>query len=213
MRESRKSKVESRKTTALKEQRQVTIRRYIFVFILYSLFLTPLFAQSNLTYELKVGTTGDVQVLTDFPESYAGEKVNIRIQTAALKVESQKTAALKDLDFVFVNEGPVEGFDSIYSFTDEAQVRWVVWKNGKEIKNRTQRVLVGNAYNTFEAYLHEQLDKKKNRGWIWWVFAGLLLVGIVLYGGYIFYSRRKERGLTPVEQETLRRKRMGVRRH
>lgn len=170
-------------------------------------------AQSNLTYELKVGATGDVQVLKAFPESYAGEKVNIRIQTASLKVESQKTAALKDLDFVFVNEGPVEGFDSIYSFTDEAQVRWVVWKNGKEIKNRTQRVLVGNAYNAFEAYLHEQLDKKKNRGWIWWVFAGLLLVGTAIYGGYIFYSRRKERDLSPVEQETLRRQRMGLRRH
>ena len=170
-------------------------------------------AQSNLTYDLKVGATGDVQVLTDFPESYAGEKVNIRVETAALKVESQKTAALKDLDFVFVNEGPVEGFDSIYSFTDEADVRWVVWRNGKAIKNRAQRVLVGNAYNTFEAYLHEQLDKKKNRGWIWWVFAGLLLVGTAIYGGYIFYSRRKERDLTPVEQETLRRQRMGLRRH
>ncbi len=187
--------------------------KIISVFILYSLFLTPLFAQSNLTYELKVGATGDVQVLTDFPESYAGEKVNIRVETAALKVESQKTAALKDLDFVFVNEGPVEGFDSIYSFTDEADVRWAVWRNGKEIKNRAQRVLVGNAYNTFEAYLHEQLDKKKNRGWIWWVFAGLLLVGTAIYGGYIFYSRRKERDLTPVEQETLRRQRMGLRRH
>ena len=200
---SRKSKVE----------RPISFGRIISVFILYSLFLTPLFAQSNLTYELKVGATGDVQVLTDFPESYAGEKVNIRIETASLKVESQKTAALKDLDFVFVNEGPVEGFDSIYSFTDEADVRWVVWRNGKAIKNRAQRVLVGNAYNTFEAYLHEQLDKKKNRGWIWWVFAGLLLLGTVLYGGYIFYSRRKERDLTPVEQETLRRQRMGLRRH
>ncbi len=193
--------------------RLVSFGRIISVFILYSLFLTPLFAQSNLTYELKVGATGDVQVLTDFPESYAGEKVNIRIQTASLKVESQKTAALKDLDFVFVNEGPVEGFDSIYSFTDEAAVQWVVWRNGKAIKNRAQRVLVGNAYNTFEAYLHEQLDKKKNRGWIWWVFAGLLLVGTAIYGGYIFYSRRKERDLTPVEQETLRRQRMGLRRH
>ena len=193
--------------------RPISFAKIISVFILYSLFLTPLFAQSNLTYELKVGATGDVQVLTDFPESYAGEKVNIRIQTASLKVESQKTAALKDLDFVFVNEGPVEGFDSIYSFTDEADVRWAVWRNGKEIKNRAQRVLVGNAYNTFEAYLHEQLDKKKNRGWIWWVFAGLLLVGTAIYGGYIFYSRRKERDLTPVEQETLRRQRMGLRRH
>ena len=183
--------------------RPISFAKIISVFILYSLFLTPLFAQSNLTYELKVGATGDVQVLTDFPESYAGEKVNIRIQTAALK----------DLDFVFVNEGPVEGFDSIYSFTDEAAVRWAVWRNGKEIKNRAQRVLVGNAYNTFEAYLHEQLDKKKNRGWIWWVFAGLLLLGTVLYGGYIVYSRRKERDLSPVEQETLRRQRMGMRRH
>ena len=201
--QSRKSKVE----------RPISFAKIISVFILYSLFLTPLFAQSNLTYELKVGATGDVQVLTDFPESYAGEKVNIRIQTASLKVESQKTAALKDLDFVFVNEGPVEGFDSIYSYTDEADVRWVVWRNGKEIKNRAQRVLVGNAYNAFEAYLHEQLDKKKNRGWIWWVFAGLLLVGTAIYGGYIFYSRRKERDLTPVEQETLRRQRMGLRRH
>ena len=201
--ESQKSKVESRKTSVF---------RYIGISIAM-LCSVIAFAQSNLTYELKVGATGDVQVLKAFPESYAGEKVNIRIQTAALKVESQKTAALKDLDFVFVNEGPVEGFDSIYSFTDEADVRWVVWKNGKEIKNRAQRVLVGNAYNTFEAYLHEQLDKKKNRGWIWWVFAGLLLLGTVLYGGYIFYSRRKERDLSPVEQETLRRQRMGLRRH
>ena len=201
--ESQKSKVESRKTSVF---------RYIGISIAM-LCSVIAFAQSNLTYELKVGATGDVQVLKAFPESYAGEKVNIRVETASLKVESQKTAALKDLDFVFVNEGPVEGFDSIYSYTDEADVRWVVWKNGKEIKNRAQRVLVGNAYNTFEAYLHEQLDKKKNRGWIWWVFAGLLLVGTAIYGGYIFYSRRKERYLTPVEQETLRRQRMGLRRH
>ena len=181
---------------------------------LLSLVVHPLFAQSNLTYDLKVGATGDVQVLTDFPESYAGEKVNIRIETASLTDRfADRPLSLTDFDFVFVNEGPVEGFDSIYSFTDEADVRWVVWKNGKEIKNRAQRVLVGNAYNTFEAYLHEQLDKKKNRGWIWWVFAGLLLLGTVLYGGYIFYSRRKERDLSPVEQETLRRQRMGLRRH
>ena len=49
--------------------RLVSFGRIISVFILYSLFLTPLFAQSNLTYELKVGATGDVQVLTDFPDS------------------------------------------------------------------------------------------------------------------------------------------------
>ena len=171
------------------------------------LFSLSAFAQSNLTYELKVGTTGEVQVLKDFPESYAGEKVNVRIQLSAISLQPS------DFDFVFVNEGPVEGFDSIYSFTDEADVRWVVWRNGKEIKNRAQRVLVGNAYNAFEAYLHEQLDQKKNRGWIWWVFAGLLFAGTVCYGGYVLYCRRKERELTSVEQETLRRQRMGMRRH
>ena len=175
--------------------------------LLLMLFSLSAFAQSNLTYELKVGTTGEVQVLKDFPESYAGEKVNVRIQLSATSHQPS------DFDFVFVNEGPVEGFDSIYSFTDEADVRWVVWRNGKEIKNRAQRVLVGNAYNAFEAYLHEQLDQKKNRGWIWWVFAGLLFAGTVCYGGYVLYCRRKERELTSVEQETLRRQRMGMRRH
>ena len=175
--------------------------------LLLMLFSLSAFAQSNLTYELKVGTTGEVQVLKDFPESYAGEKVNVRIQLSAISLQPS------DFDFVFVNEGPVEGFDSIYSFTDEADVRWVVWRNGKEIKNRAQRVLVGNAYNAFEAYLHEQLDQKKNRGWIWWVFAGLLFAGTVCYGGYVLYCRRKERELTSVEQETLRRQRMGMRRH
>ena len=56
----------------------------ILVLALYSLFFIPAFAQSNLTYELKVGTTGEVQVLTNFPESYQGEKVNVRVQTASL---------------------------------------------------------------------------------------------------------------------------------
>ena len=119
--ESQKSKVESRKTSVF---------RYIGISIVLFFSLSA-FAQSNLTYELKVGATGDVQVLTDFPESYAGEKVNVKVELSAFSYQPS------DFDFVFVNEGPVEGFDSIYSFTDEAQVRWVVWKNGKEIKNRT----------------------------------------------------------------------------
>ena len=53
------------------------LRFKIFIFALCFLFLSPsVFAQSNLTYEVKVGTTGDVAVLSDFPESYAGEKIN-----------------------------------------------------------------------------------------------------------------------------------------
>ena len=170
------------------------------------------FAQSNLTYELKVGATGEVQVLRDFPESYAGEKVNVKVQRD--KVQSTKEQSTMDsYDFVFTDGKAVEGFTEVYQFTDENGTHWTVWRNGKEIKNRSQRTLVGNAYNTFELYLHETLDVKKNRGWIWWVFAGLLFAGTVCYGGYVYYCRRKERELTPVEQETLRRQRMGMRRH
>ena len=174
--------------------------------------LSPLFAQSNLTYELKVGATGEVKVLQEFPESYAGEKINITVRGERLEVRG-----LEALDFAFANEGS-EALrawgDSVYSYTDEAGMQWTVWQNKKEIKNRAQRVKVNNAYKTFTDYIviHTSAEKR-SRGWIWWVFAGLLLVGTVLYGCYIFYSRRKEKNLSSVEQETLRRKRMGMRRH
>ena len=55
-------------------------------------------AQSNLTYDLKVGTTGTVAVIDTFPASYAGEKVNIRIQPSAVSGQPADS-----LDFVFVN--------------------------------------------------------------------------------------------------------------
>lgn len=170
------------------------------------------FAQSNLTYELKVGATGEVKVLQEFPESYAGEKINITVTGYRLPV-----TGLEALDFAFADEGS-EALrawgDSVYSYTDEADMQWTVWQNKKEIKNRAQRVKANNAYKTFTDYIviHTSAEKR-SRGWIWWVFAGLLLVGTVLYGCYIFYSRRKEKNLSSVEQETLRRKRMGMRRH
>ena len=182
------------------------------------------FAQSNLTYELKVGTTGEVKLLEEFPESYAGEKVNITVTGYGLQVTGyglQVTGyGLRDieaLDFVFASEDQpklAERFDSIYSYTDEAEVAWTVWRSKREIKNRGQRVLVANAYKTFEEYVvSHTAAKKRGSGWIWWLFAGLLLAGTAVYGGYIIYSRRKERLLPPVEQEILRRKRMGNRRH
>ena len=171
-----------------------------------SLFFTPLFAQSNLTYDLHVGATGEVQVLADFPESYAGEKINITVQSTKYDVQGE-------YDFVFTNEEPVEGFAEVYRFSDEQGTPWIVWRNSKEIKNRAQRTLVQNAYNSFEAYLHEQIDVRRSTGWIWWVFAGVLLLGTAVYGGYVIYSRRKEKELSSVEQEMLRRKRLGQRRH
>ena len=180
--------------------------------ILASLFSLGVSAQSNLTYELKVGATGEVKVLQEFPETYAGEKVNITVRGERLEV-----IGLETLDFAFANEG-TEALrawgDSVYSYTDDAGVQWTVWQNKKEIKNRGQRVLIANAYKTFLEYVvsHTAIAKR-SRGWIWWVFAGLLLVGTILYGCYILYSRRKEKNLSSVEQEMLRRRRMGQRRH
>ena len=169
------------------------------------MFSVSVFAQSNLTYELKIGTAEENKLLTDFPESYAGQKVNITIQTVPLTET--------DLDFVFVHEGPVNGFDSIFAYTDVSGKAWTVWRNNKPIKNRAQRVMVGNAYGTFEAYLHEQVDARRSQGWIWWLLAGLVIAGTAMYGGYVVYCRRKEKSLSSVEQEMLRRKRMGLRRH
>lgn len=172
------------------------------------LFSLSVFAQSNLTYELKVGTTAENTLLSQFPESYAGEKVNVK-----LKVESLES---RDLDFVFTSEilPPVDHFDSIYSYTDESDVQWTVWQSNKEIKNRTQRVLVVNAYKTFDQYVREHTAvAKRNTGWIWFVFAGLLFIAGIAYACWIVYQRRAEKKLSSVEQETLRRKRMGLRRH
>ena len=189
------------KTAALKDKRLILS----VLCILYSVFSL---AQSNLTYELKVGATGQNTLLAEFPESYAGEKVNVKLRIESLE--------FRELDFVFASGTlPLaDRFDSIYSYTDEAEITWTVWKNHKEIKNRSQRVLVANAYKVFEEYVRQKTTVAgRSKGWIWWLFAGLLLAGTLLYGGYILYGRRKEKDLSAVEQETLRRKRMGLRRH
>lgn len=170
------------------------------------------FAQSNVTYDLRIGTTAQNTLLAQFPDNYAGEKINIKVNVERLTV-----SGLDSLDFIFTNhQSPIthlESFDSIYSYTDEANTRWTVWRNNKPIKNRARRVMVGNAYQTFEAYLHETLDVHRSQGWIWWVFAGLALAMALAMACKQFIARRKEKNLSPVEQEIMRRKRMGMRRH
>ena len=189
------------------------MRRILFIGYWLLVICFTVSAQSNLTYELKVGTTGENTLLAEFPESYSGEKVNITISDYRLPISETDL-----LDFVFTNhQSPItnhHSFDSIYSYTDESNVCWTVWRSHKTIKNRGQRVLVGNAYKTFEEYVRTHTAAARMAtGWIWWLFAGLLLIGTAMYGGYIFIQRRKEKNLTPVEQEILHRKRMGMRRH
>ena len=171
------------------------------------------FAQSNLTYELNVAATGEVAVLADFPDSYAGEKINIRLGSLQILQGNEDTSRF---DFIFASEvlPLTDTFDSIYSFTDEIGTFWTVWKNHKEIKNRAQRVRVHNAYKTFDQYVRTHTSvAERSTGWIWFVFAGLLLAAGIAYACVLVYRRRQERQLSAVEQETLRRKRMGMRRH
>ena len=186
------------------------MRRIIFVFILYSLFLIPVQAQSNVTYELKVGTTAENAILSDFPESYTGEKVNIRIQYSAFSIQQTDS-----LDFIFANEElPLEDrFASVYSYTDESETAWTVWRSLKEPKNRKLQVRTRNGRDAFEQYLHETLDVHRSHGWIWWVMAALALALALLAICIQIIQRRKEKSLSSVEQETLRRQRMGMRRH
>ena len=179
---------------------------------LFLLFSIGVMAQSNVTYELKVGTTGENALLKEFPESYAGEKININVQCT---MYNEQTADSFDFIFSSMNQPNLaDRFDSIYSYTDEGETTWTVWQSKKEIKNRNKRVMAQNAYKTFDAYVRlHTAEAQRSRGWIWWLFAGLLFVGTALYGGWIFYERRKEKSLSAVEQEMLRRKRMGLRRH
>ena len=187
----------------------ISISRYLGISVAL-LFSVIAFAQSNLTYELRMAATGEVELLDNFPESYTGEKVNIRIGEL---VKLDQLENLYQLDFIFADsEMEVSGFSEIYRFTEDETV-WTVWRSKKEPKNRNQRVLVVNGRNAFEQYLHETTETKRSHGWIWFLFAGLLLAAGIGYGCYVFIERRKEKDLTPVEQETLRRKRMGKRRH
>ena len=154
--------------------------------ILYSVFS---FAQSNLTYILRI----------------AGKYEPLRYD------EGRDT-----VDFIFAHPGEEDlsaWGDSVYSYRENETTVWTVWRSKKEPKNRNQRVLVANGRNAFEQYLHETTETKRSHGWIWFLFAGLLMAAGVAYTCYTVVQRRKEKSLSSVEQEMLRRKRAGNRRH
>ena len=190
--------------------------RRIFVISMVLLFSIAGFAQSNLTYTLRIAATDEVELLDNFPASYPTEKVNISLYDGGKYEPLRYDEGRDTVDFIFAHPGEEDlsaWGDSVYSYRENETTVWTVWRSKKEPKNRNQRVLVANGRNAFEQYLHETTETKRSHGWIWWVFAGLLFAGTVCYGGYVYYCRRKERELTPVEQETLRRQRMGMRRH
>ena len=192
----------------------------VFAFVLFV--LSPfalMMAQSNLTYPLHIGATRDVMLLEEFPESFAGEKVNVALaEDVYITIGTLETAdVLRPFDFFFADErvpALAAWGDSIYSYTDAEGVAWTVWRNKKELKNRGQKVFRQNAYNTFETYLISSTSQARgSRGWIWWVFAGLALVLVIALTCRRYVQRKAESQLSSVEQEILRRKRMGMRRH
>lgn len=187
-----------------------------FVLSIFSFQFSVCQAQSNLTYELRIAATGEVGLLDNFPEAYQTEKINISLY------EGGKYAPLRDdegrdtADYVFTRPGEEDlsaWGDSIYTYTEADGDAWVVWRTNNVPRNRTKRVLVQNAYAAFEQYVREQTSASRSYGWIWFVFAALALALALALGWTQIIRRRKERELTPVEQETLRRKRMGQRRH
>ena len=170
------------KTASLKEQRLILS----VLCILYSVFS---FAQSNLTYILRIAATDEVELLDNFPASYPTENGG--------KYEPLRYDEGRDtVDFIFAHPGEEDlsaWGDSVYSYRENETTVWTVWRSKKEPKNRNQRVLVANGRNAFEQYLHETTETKRSHGWIWWVFAGLALALALAVAVTQIIQRRRER--------------------
>ena len=195
----------------VKGERQNTFGRIILVLCLLSFVLSPIQAQSNVTYTVRVGATDRVALLDTFPEIYQAEKLNVRVQL--YPITNRNTDSL---DFIFTNRPMLMSSwgDSIYSFTDESETEWTVWRNRAVSKNRIQRVLVQNGRDAFAAYVVAATQRESHVvAWVGWILAGLLFIAGILYAILTVRQRRREKQLTPVEQETLRRQRLTHHRH
>jgi len=189
-----------------------SIKNHIVLSLLLALSLSA-FAQSNLSYTVKVGKTGEVALIDTFPASFSTEKITIHLQPSVESDLSQLSA----LDFVVAREG-TEALrawgDSTYSYTDDAGIVWTIWRNSQESKNRSQRVLVQNGRNAFMTYVRQATERpSRTIAWMGWIMAALLLGAGLVYGAITIHDRRKERTLSSVQQEMLRRKRVSLRRH
>ena len=195
----------------VKAKRQNTFGRIILILCLLSFVLSPIQAQSNVTYTVRVGATDRVALLDTFPEVYQAEKLNVRVQL--YPITNRNTDSL---DFIFTNRPMLMSSwgDSIYSFTDESETEWTVWRNRAVSKNRIQRVLVQNGRDAFAAYVVAATQRESHVvAWVGWILAGLLFIAGILYAILTVRQRRREKKLTPVEQETLRRQRLTHHRH
>ena len=185
----------------------------LFFFTIFNFQFSICHAQSNVNYTVRVGETKENTVLAEFPESYEGKKVNITAKGERLVANEERWDSL---DFVFADR-EIEALgtwgEQVFAYTDEGETEWTVWRSKKEPKNRNQAVKVKNGRDSFEQYLQETLGTRANRGWIWWIFAGVIGAAVLIKSILTIRKRSAEKLLSSVEQETLRRMRMGNRRH
>ena len=102
------------KTASLKEQRLILS----VLCILYSVFS---FAQSNLTYILRIAATDEVELLDNFPASYPTEKVNISLYDGGKYEPLRYDEGRDTVDFIFAHPGEEDlsaWGDSVYSYRE-----------------------------------------------------------------------------------------------
>lgn len=183
----------------------------------FAILFISLEAWSVASFTLKVGSTGPVEMLDSFPGTYAASRVEISLDQAMV---SETDTVLEGFHFIFADRDlpQLATFGSVcFTFTDKNDTEWNVWKNTKVLegdKNKSRSAMRKNAYTAFETYIREKLGLlPRNFAWIGWVCAGLLALAGIIYTIVTIIRRRKEKFLSPVEREILRRKRIGKRRH
>ena len=183
----------------------------------FAILLVSIGAWSAANFTLKVGSTRSVEMLDSFPDTYAAARVEISLDQALV---SETDSVLGGYHFIFADRDlpQLAAFGSVcFVFTDKHETEWTVWKNEKALdgdKNKSRSATRKNAYTAFETYIREQLGMRSSSiAWLGWVCAGLLALAGMIYAVVTIIRRRKEKFLSAVEKEILRRKRLGLRRH
>lgn len=179
-------------------------------------------AQTNLSFQIKVAASENILLLDTFPTVFATEKINISLASSQydrLELTDLSGDGLAQYDYLLLADAVMpsqlhESFDSIYAFTLSTGKHWTLLENNKEIKNKQKRATTRSAYDAFVFYFRSQ-TQEPSRFWTYLGYAGAALLLLLLLVPLVGMILRKnlERTLTPLQKETLRRKRADKRRH
>ena len=84
--------------------RKVNLLGWI-VLSIFTFQFSTCFAQSNLTYKLRMAATGEVELLDNFPASYPTEKVNIALYDGGKYEPLRYDEGRDTVDFIFAHPG------------------------------------------------------------------------------------------------------------